>query len=86
MTGLIDWGDACHSWLVAEPAIAVCYMMQLTADRQPFTSAAALLVSNPPPLPLLPEPVHAHSQTGPPRAQRWFLWRGRPYGSTGAAF
>ncbi len=52
VAGLIDWGDACHSWLVAEAAIAVCYMMQLTADRQPFTSAAALLVgARPPPTP-----------------------------------
>lgn len=44
IAGLIDWGDACHSWLVAEAAIAACYMMQLTVRQHPFHSAAALLV------------------------------------------
>lgn len=44
ITGLIDWGDACHSWLVAEAAVAACYMMQLTVRQRPFHSAAALLV------------------------------------------
>ncbi len=42
--GLIDWGDCCRTWLVAEPAIALCYAMMLERNS-PLDAAAALLVS-----------------------------------------
>ena len=46
--GLIDWGDSCKSYVVAEVAIAlVCAMsLQLAEEEDPLIAAKALLVSH----------------------------------------
>ena len=41
VTGLIDFGDACYSHLVHEPAIAITYLMMSSDD--PLEAAAALI-------------------------------------------
>lgn len=43
VVGLIDWGDCCHTYRVAEAAIAMCYAMLLTTGGNPLEAAAAVL-------------------------------------------
>lgn len=53
MTGLIDFGDACHTALVCEPAIAAAYVA--LGKRDPLTAMAQLIAGFHAEFPLLDE-------------------------------
>ena len=55
VTGLIDFGDAVHSWLVVEPAVAIAYAV---LDREdPLAIAAAMTAGYHAELPLIDDEI-----------------------------